>query len=96
MFHTDTALFCPIPDIRRVPSTAELYDLTGFQQLCQRALDGDLTDIRAFGHDFALGDLAEMILDDLSHPVWLGKPLGGQQLNPAFKSRYAATRTPSI
>ena len=26
-----------------------------------------------------------MILDDLPHPVWLGKPLGGQQLNPAFK-----------
>lgn len=24
-------------------------------------------------------------LDDLAHPVGLGKPLGGQQLNPAFK-----------
>ena len=71
MFHTDTALFCPIPDIRRISSTAELDDLAGFQQLCQRALDGDLTDIRAFGHDFTFGDLAEVVLDDLAHPVGL-------------------------
>ena len=26
-----------------------------------------------------------MILDDLSHPVWLGQALGGQQLDPALK-----------
>ena len=90
MFHTDTALFCPIPDIRRIPPAAELDDLTGFQQLCQRALDGDLTDIRAFGHDLTLGDLAEVVFDDLAfddlaHPGGLGKPLGGQQFDPALK-----------
>ena len=54
-----------------------------FQQLRQRALDGDLADIRAFGHDFTLGDLAEVVLDDLPHTVGLGQALGGQQLDPA-------------
>ena len=85
MFHTDTALFCSAPDIRRIPSTAELDDLTGFQQLCQRALDGDLADIRALLHDLALGNLAEVVFDDLAHPGGLGKPLGGQQFDPALK-----------
>ena len=75
----------PVPSVRSIPPAAELDDLAGFQQLCQRALDGDLTDIRAFGHNLALGDLAEVVFDDLAHPVGLGKPLGGQQLNPAFK-----------
>ena len=79
------ALFFPAPDIRRVASAAELGDLAAFQQLCQCPLDGDLADIWAFGHDLALGDLAEVVLDDLPHPVGLGKSLGGQQLDPAFK-----------
>ena len=48
-------------------------------------MDGDLADVRAFGHNLALGDLAEVVLDDLPHPVGLGKSLGGQQLDPALK-----------
>ena len=75
----------PVPSVRSIPSAAELDDLAGFQQLCQCALDGDLTDIWAFGHDLALGDLAEVVFDDLAHPVGLGKPLGGQQLDSALK-----------
>ena len=69
----------------RISSAAELGDLAFFQQLRQRALDGDLADIRAFGHDFTLGDLAEVVLDDLAHPVGLGQALGGQQLDPALE-----------
>lgn len=56
----------PVPSVRSIPPAAELDDLAGFQQLCQRALDGDLTDIRAFGHDLTLGDLAEVVFDDLT------------------------------
>ena len=47
-------------------------------------MDGDLADVRAFGHDLTLGDLAEVVFDDLAHPVGLGKPLGGQQLDSAL------------
>ena len=75
----------PVPSVRSIPSAAELDDLAGFQQLCQCALDGDLTDIRAFGHDFTFGNLAEVVFDDLAHPGGLGKPLGGQQFDPALK-----------
>ena len=71
--------------LRSIPSATELCDLAGFQQLCQRALNGDLTDIRAFGHDFTFGNLAEVVFDDLAHPGGLGKPLGGQQFDPALK-----------
>ena len=49
------------------------------------ALDGDLADIREFLHDLALGDLVKVVFDDLVHQVGLGKLLGGQQLNSAFK-----------
>lgn len=51
-------LFLPAPDIRRIASAAEFDDLAVLQQLCQRPLDGDLADIRALGHNLALGDLA--------------------------------------
>ena len=74
-----------VPSVRSIPPAAELDDLAGFQQFRQRALDGDLTDIRAPLHNFALGDLAEVVFDDLAHPGGLGKPLGGQQFDPALK-----------
>ena len=79
------ALFFPAPHIRRISSAAEFGDLPVFQQLRQCPLDCDLADVRAPLHDLTLGDLAEVVLDDLPHPVGLGQALGGQQLDPAFK-----------
>ena len=75
----------PVPSVRSVASAADFQDFSRLYQIRQCALDGDLADIRAFSHDFTLGDLAEVVFDDLAHPGGLGKPLGGQQFDPALK-----------